>query len=225
MITLFPDIVKKDLYSCLLYIFAKVYESKKVFLISVILPYLKQVVTDSQRLGTNFVEPFYQIVSKFYTIDAAENYTILTTVILVTCGAIKLDEEQSKRLSSGLLQLLLSDKTASLSLQCIKSLLQQNGVHVDFILKNLITDLVGVATGIDPVVDISTKLSFEILILYTKNVVDNKQKLEAIYSLLLPLLIKRGTDDKLYTRDKLLHLIRQDALVFKEVVNKCNKSE
>ena len=141
--------------------------------------------------------------------------------ILVTCGAIKLDEEQSKRLSSGLLQLLLSDKTASLSLQCIKSLLQQNGVHVDFILKNLITDLVGVATGIDPVVDISTKLSFEILILYTKNVVDNKQKLEAIYSLLLPLLIKRGTDDKLYTRDKLLHLIRQDALVFKEVVNKC----
>lgn len=221
MITLFPDIVKKDLYSCLLYIFAKVYESKKVFLISVILPYLKQVVTDSQRLGTNFVEPFYQIVSKFYTIDAAENYTILTTVILVTCGAIKLDEEQSKRLSSGLLQLLLSDKTASLSLQCIKSLLQQNGVHVDFILKNLITDLVGVATGIDPVVDISTKLSFEILILYTKNVVDNKQKLEAIYSLLLPLLIKRGTDDKLYTRDKLLHLIRQDALVFKEVVNKC----
>lgn len=220
MITLFPDVVKKDLYSCLLYIFAKVYESKKVFLISVILPYLKQVVTDSRKLGTDFIKPFYDIVSRFYIINTAENYTVLTTVILVTCGDIQLNAEESERLSDGLLQLLLNEKTASLSLQCIKSLMQQTGSHVNLILKNLITGLIGNITGIDPVSGISTKLSFEILILYTKNVVDDKQKLTAYYSLLLPTLIKSGADDKLYTRDKLLLLIKQDFLVFKEVVNK-----
>ncbi|KAI5968799.1 hypothetical protein CANMA_002235 [Candida margitis] len=220
MITLFPDVVKKDLYSCLLYIFAKVYESKKVFLISVILPYLKQVVTDSKQLGTDFVTPFYVVVSKFYTINAEENYTILTTVVLVTCGDIQLDAEKSRQLSKGLLQLLSDEKTASLSLQCIKSLIQQNRTHTDLVLKDLIADLVSNVTGVNSHAGISSKLSLEILILYSKNLVDDKRKLTAMYSLLLPILIKSEVEDKLYTRDKLLFLIKQDSSVFKEVVNK-----
>ncbi|KAI5955460.1 hypothetical protein KGF57_003592 [Candida theae] len=220
MISMFPDVVKKDLYSCLLYIFAKVYESKKVFLISVILPYLKQVVMDCTKLGTDLVKPFYDIISRFYSIDAEVNYTVLTSVILVTYGGIQLSADDSRKLSSGLLQLLLNENTASLSLQCIKSLMKEKGSHVDFVLKDLVTDVVHNLTGMNTSIDISSKLSFEILMLYTKDVVHDKEKLTAIYSLLIPALIQKGAENKLYTRDKLLLLIKQDSSVFKDVVNR-----
>ncbi|KAG5421112.1 hypothetical protein I9W82_000202 [Candida metapsilosis] len=220
MISMFPNVVKQDLYSCLLYIFAKVYESKKVFLISVILPYLKQVVIDCTKLGTDFVKPFYDIISKYYSIDAEDNYTVLTSVILVSYGGIQLNAENSKKLSDGLLQLLSSENSASLSLQCIKSLMQEKGYHVDIVLKDLIADLVNEVTGIESSDSVNSKLAFEILVLYTRNVVENKEKLTAIYSLLLPVLTKNGANDKLYTRDKLLSLVKQDPQVFKEVINK-----
>ena len=53
-----PDVVRADLYSCLLYIFAKIYESKNRLLISLIVPLLKQIVVESHRVAPELVNTF-----------------------------------------------------------------------------------------------------------------------------------------------------------------------
>ncbi|KAI5951071.1 hypothetical protein KGF54_004145 [Candida jiufengensis] len=220
MISLFPDVVKMDLYSCLLYIFAKIYESKKVYLISVILSHLKQILIGINEFDGNSIENFYNVISKYYEISPRNNYSIITTVVLLAYGGMSLDTEDSKKLSDALLNLLQTENTAPLSLQCIKTLIQYNGSNVGQVLNNLLSTIIKGISGFEDELQVDEKLSIEILIMYTKVIKDDESKSTAIYSILVPVLSKNETDvDRDFISQKLMYLVKLNSNVFKEVVN------
>ncbi|CAK9436377.1 uncharacterized protein LODBEIA_P09350 [Lodderomyces beijingensis] len=237
IIALLPDFVKPDLYSCLLYIFAKIYESKKIFLISVIIPHLKQVIADSKKLGPEPTAVFHSIVTNYYEVDASLTYTVITSVILVTTGGLELDEADSTKLSDALITLLDKPETASLAIKCIKSLVQQNDRASSFVVKKLITHLVNIASGMQKEgqedkeekeggANTDPKIIIEILMLFAKTIAGDSDKQEALYSILLPVLVQNDAGlDKTYLHDKLMYLVRLDTKVFKEIVNKSLSSE
>ncbi|EMG48967.1 hypothetical protein G210_0370 [Candida maltosa Xu316] len=219
-----PDVVRADLYACLLYIFAKIYESKNKLLISLIVPLLKQVVVESNRIAPELVLTFYKNIQSYFEIDIANNYSVITTLILVTNGNVKLDDISSQKLSHALLQLLENKDTASTGVQCIKSLLQfSHKAHENnLVVKNLISSLIRHISGTDDeTYAIEPRIAIEILMLFTRLVLEDEQKQVGLFSVIIPVLVKNADDvDKTYLHEKLLLLVLQNANSFKQVVNK-----
>lgn len=219
----FADIVKVDLYACLLYISAKIYQSRNSLLISVILPHLKQIVTESKVSDYDLVDTFRNAIHNYYEISAESTYTVITAIVLVTSGDVKLDETDSQKLSAALIQLLSSSETASMSIQCIKTLIQYSS-KLDGqvpVIQYLVSDLVKILSQIDDQKKIDDpKVGFEILFLFTKTVNEEK-KLMALYSILIPLLLRyndRSEISKEYLHDRLIFLVSHDPHSFKAVV-------
>ncbi|KAK6456322.1 uncharacterized protein RJT20DRAFT_128177 [Scheffersomyces xylosifermentans] len=223
MMSGFADVVKTDLYACLFYIFAKIYQSKNKLLISVIMPHLKQIVTEAKSFDSKSVETFRSVISDYYQISSEQNYSVITTIILLTSGDVKLTEKDSKDVSSALIGLLESSASASIGLQCIKSLVSYSSrlqVQIPAV-KYLITDLIKIlGNGDHEESKLDPKIGFEILFLFTKHVTDNSRSV-ALYSILIPLLARYGETSSLskgYLHERLLFLVKHDPQSFKAVV-------
>ncbi|RCK66233.1 AP-1 accessory protein LAA1 [Candida viswanathii] len=216
-----PDVVRADLYSCLLYIFAKIYESKNRLLISLIVPLLKLIVVESHKVAPDLVTTFYNNIRENFEIDVQNNYSVITTLILVTNGEVKLSDESSKNLSHSLLQLLENNETAATGIQCIKSLLQfSHKLHENLaVIKYLISSLIKHLSGGSDDYSIEPRIAIEILMLFTRLVVDDEQKQIALYSIIVPVLVRQEEVEKSYLHEKLIFLVQQNANSFKQVVN------
>lgn len=216
-----PDVVRADLYSCLLYIFAKIYESKNRLLISLIVPLLKQIVVESHRVAPELVNTFYNNIRQHFEIDVQNNFSVITTLILVTNGGVKLGDESSQNLSHSLLQLLENNETAATGIQCIKSLLQfshKQNMNMA-VVKYLISSLIKHLSGTSDEYTIEPRIAIEILMLFTRLVAEDEQKLISLYSIIIPVLVRQEEVDKSYLHDKLIFLVQQNAGSFKQVVN------
>lgn len=225
MINKFPDVVKVDLYSCILFIFAKFYEFKNELLIAIILPHLKQIIQDSKKFDGGLVSQFYNIIRQYYTVTSSNNYSVLTTMILITSGDIQINKEDSETLSRELVLMLSKNESAATGIQCIKSLINYSSLQSKDILvvKELISKII-VLLAKNEETDIDIKVLFEILLLFAKSKTLDDAKLTALYSLIIPLLLSyNGSRDKelgsTYLHEKLLLLIGQHPTVFKAVIN------
>ena len=221
----FPDIVKADLYSCLLFIFAKFYENGNDLLISTVLPHLKQIIAESKTFkNTDLVSCFSKIIRKYYKVDKANDYSVLTTMILITSGDIELNDEDSHQFSTTLIEVLRSPESTTIGIQCIKSLIQYSSrLSKDIlVMKYLISGLIKLlANG---TLDLDPKIIFEILFLFSKSYTFNETKTISLFSILMPLLTRLDNDDrgnlnKSYLHDKLLSLIQQNTGAFKFVID------
>lgn len=225
MMCRFPDIVKADLYSCLLFIFAKFYENGNDLLISTVLPHLKQIIAESKTFkNTDLVSCFSKIIRKYYKVDKANDYSVLTTMILITSGDIELNDEDSHQFSTTLIEVLRSPESTTIGIQCIKSLIQYSSrLSKDIlVMKYLISGLIKLlANG---TLDLDPKIIFEILFLFSKSYTFNETKTISLFSILMPLLTRLDNDDrgnlnKSYLHDKLLSLIQQNTGAFKFVID------
>lgn len=229
MVNKFPDVVKADLYSCVLFVFARFYEYNNDLLISVILPHLKQITTDCKRFNVDLVKPFYNVIHKYYQIDATNNHSILTTMVLITSGDIRLDDADSRRFSEALLTLVGSPETAATGIQCIKSLVQYSAHSTEdmVIVKYILGAIIRVLAKEEKIYNIDVKVCFEILFLFSKANKENDGKSMSFYTILIPLLLRYDNSElsKIYLNEKLLFLIQQKPAVFKSVVNEALSSE
>ncbi|KAK6462705.1 hypothetical protein DFJ63DRAFT_286860 [Scheffersomyces coipomensis] len=221
MTSRFDDVIKVDLYSCLLYIFAKIYENANKLLISIILPYLKTIVTETKKFNEKIVQDFSNLIHSYYSINVENNYSVITTMILITCGDYRLDNDESKELSSALIKLLESSDTKSTGIQCIKSLVQYSATNTpQLTVKYLIGDLIKLLVGDGDQGKIEPTVKLEVLLMYTKNV-SEESNLNALYSILIPLLVKFNDSSiisKTYLHERLLFLVNKNAASFKLVV-------
>lgn len=235
MINKFPNVVKVDLYSCVLFIFAKFYEYNNELLNSILLPHLKQIILESKKFNLGLIDKFYNIIQKYYKISPANNFSVLTSLILITSGDIRLNEEDSEQLSCSLIEMLESPELAPRGIQCIKSLIQYSSLQSDDILvvKKLIKEIIKslVANKNEHKIDI--KVSFEILFMFSKLENHDESKSTLLFSILIPLLLsynkaENGNDpalDKAYLNEKLLNLINQNPAAFKTVLNSALSDE
>ena len=87
--------------------------------------------------------------------------------------------------------------------------------------KFLISDLIKHITRVNETNHIDLKIAIEILMLFTRLVINDEQKQVALYSIIIPVLVKSVDEvDNLYLHEKLIVLVRQNASSFKQVVNK-----
>lgn len=225
MIDKFPDVVKVDLYSCILFIFAKFYEFKNELLIAIILPHLKQIIQVSKKIDADLVTQFYNIIRQYYEVTPSNNYSVLTTMILITSGDIQINKDDSETLGCELVQMLKNKESAATGIQCIKSLINYSSLRSKDVLvvKELISKIVVILAKSEDT-DIDIKVLFEILFLFAKSKTLDETKLTVLYSLIIPLLLSYngGGDRELgsrYLHEKLLSLISQHPTVFKTVIN------
>lgn len=225
MMSRFPDVVKADLYSCVLFIFTKFYENGNELLISTVLPHLKQIITESKGLqGCNLVDGFSKVIRGYYKIDKENNYSVLTTMILITSGDIELDEEDSHQFSKTLIELLSTPESTTMSIQCIKSLVQYSSRNDKDI--QVIKDLIGgiIRLLVEDDANLDPKIAFEVLFLFAKsNTFDDSQAI-ALFSILMSILLRfdNGNKRKLpksYLHEKLLSLVQQNTTAFKHVLD------
>jgi hypothetical protein len=220
MVESLPDAVRADMYACLLFVFSKIYQFQNELLISVTLPFLKQIITGSNKLDLVLVETFSAVIGGLYRISSEKSYTVVTAVILHTDGNISLNEQESIDLSHALIDLLTSDTSGQISIQCIKSLIQSSSDNKNLPLKFLIGEILMKLTSKDKFAG-DPKVAFEILFLFSKTI-SNETKLTALYSILIPVLINFNENDQIsksYLHERLLLLINQSPLSFKAVVN------
>lgn len=217
MISVLPNAVRADLYACVLFIIAKIFEFGNELLISVALPFLKQMIVESNKLDTTLIEKFSQVTRNLYTISSDKSYTVITTVILLVDGNIALNEKESIDLSDSLVELLGEEKTVQIGIRCIKSMIQekQQSLPLKQLISKIIESIYEDRAEFDP------KVGLEILFLFNKTLED-ESKLEAIYSILIPVLIRFNESDRIdkeYLRERLLLLINQSPISFKSVIN------
>lgn len=232
MMSGFPDLVKVDLYSCLLFIFTKVYEYDNALLISTVLPHLKQILSELRVFmtkkstectsednvnadvsGVDIITPFGNLVQKYYDVDVENINSVLTTMVLITAGEVRLSESNSSKLSNALIRMLESGSTsAPMAIQCIKSLIQLpfTPLAVKYLVRNLIELLANHSDVIDP------KIAMEILMIFNSNHKDSSNSTQ-IYSVLIPLLIQADLKPD-YVHEKLMVLLERDSASFKIVL-------
>lgn len=221
MIQQFDDEVKFDLSSCILYIFAKIYEYDDDILISLVLPFLKTVVSDSSsKLATAFLDILRQ-TRTFSAVSHKTNY-VLTMMILVTGGGVQLHREEVEQLADVLVNCLGDPEVATTAVHSIKSLIKHNsspssGQIIRSVLQMLLVALSQDQLGVD------AKVAFEIIILFTQSpALDDESKITAMYAILVPLLIEfenKGVLPLDYLNSKILALVNYSPHAFKSVVN------
>lgn len=215
MMPRFPDVVKIDLYSCLLFIISKIYEFKNELLISAILPYWKPIIQEAKRLKQDLVKDFNYIIEQKFLINES-NSSILTYMILLTSGDIKLNESNSIFMKDSLVRMVSHSETNSMGLQCIKSLIQSSKDQGNLlILKLLIKEVIkGVWQD-----NIEGKVGIEILMLYVKSQ-SQPEIITKFYTVFIPLILSCNSKvNQYYLHEKLVMLINFNAESFKTVVN------
>lgn len=223
MIQKFDNGVKFDLSSCILYIFAKIYEYGDDLLISLVLPFLKTIVSES---SSNLATPFLDILRQFETFKptASKVNYVLTMMVLVTGGGVQLNSDEVDNLAEVLVECLEDPESASTAIQAIKSLIKNfSSQHpssaqiMKKVLKLLLLSLV------QDQLDIDAKVAFEIIFLFTQSAaLDDEAKCTAMYAILVPLLIdyeNRGSLLPEYLHGKIMALVTYNPNVFKTVVN------
>lgn len=214
IINKFPDVVKVDLYSCLLYIFGKLYEYDNHYLVSIILPYLKQVVHESKRLNPELVRVFYQAVRSFNTEFTDD--IVLTIIILTTVGEIPLNDDDSHKLNTAIVSMLTNNPP--MGLQCVKSLIQHSSKTNLLVVKLLVSEIIKSLIS-EPAAGESTisyDVALQTMAIYTKSESGDKQY--KIYCLMIPIILKQSGDNEIL-HNHLIELIRDNSQAFKKVVN------
>lgn len=220
MIQQFDEEVKYDLSSCILYIFAKIYEYDDDISIGLVLPFLKSVVSESSsKLATPFLDILRQIES-FSVASYKTNY-VLTMMVLVTGGGVQLNSEEVDRLAEVLVKCLEDPEVASTAVHSIKSLIKHSSSPSSGQIMRNVLKLLLVALALDqPGVD--AKVAFEIIFLFAQSpALDDETKITAIYAILVPLLIEFEKKGMLleYLNAKILALVNYNPNAFKTVVN------
>lgn len=225
MIQNFDDEVKYDLSSCVLYIFAKIYEYGDDILISLVLPFLKSIVSES---SSNLATPFLEVLRQLETFKAAARTNkvnfILTMMILLSGGDVQLNSEEVEELGSVLVECLEDPESASAAVQAIKSLIKtSSSEHITSnqilkqVLKLILLSLAKENSKLDP------KVAFEIVLLFTiSGALDDEAKTTAMYTIIVPLLVEFESRDDLpkeYLHEKILALVNNNPVAFKLVVN------
>lgn len=221
----FPQVVKNDLYSCLLFVFTKIYEfGNEKIILTLVLPYLKQIIQEVKNVNTDLVEIFGDTIRDYCTLDTAKLYGVLTFVILTTNGDYTLKSDDAKKIGSCLIGMVMDSDTATLSIQCIKSLIQSSNFTESrsLILRYLMTEITDYLSNSEISSGVDLKVAFEILLLYVKLFSQNESKFKSILSFFIPLLLKYTQDgliSKSYAHDKLIQLVHLDPSSFKYIVN------
>lgn len=215
MLPNFPDVVRVDLYSCLLFMIAKIYEFKNELLISTVLPYLKQVIVESKNLNPELVGQFNTILKGCYSIKSS-NSSILTYMVLSTSGDIQLNEEDSTYLKDSVLNMVNKPDTSSMGVQCIKTMIHNPTKENLLVLRLLVKDVIKDLMQEDK---LDKKIGLEVLVLFVKSQKDHGS-ITKLFSVVIQLIIKSiDKVNQMFLHDKLLTLIHIDAPSFKSVVN------
>lgn len=223
MVHQFGADAKYDLSSCIMYIISKVFEYGDDTLISLVLPTLKSIISES---SASLAKPFLAILRQIDTFNVKINKVnyILTMMVLVTSGGVQLNSEEVDTLANVLVECLADSETASTAVQAIKSLIKNvsaqqpsSGQVMKKVLKLILLSLAQNLSAID------AKVALEIVLLFAQSLfVADESKSLAMYAVLVPLLIeieKKGTLPSVYLNSKILVLVKHDPQAFKAVVN------
>lgn len=218
IISEFSDVVKSDLYSCLLFIFAKVYEYGNQLLISTVLPHLKQVLSElrlQQELsGVDIVTPFAQLVRGYYEIDQQNVNSVLTSMVLITIGGVNIGKADSEKLGLALVKMIEpGSPNATMAIHCVKTLIQHStsSAVVKSLVRHLIELLVRGEDGVD------AKVAMEVLFVFNINYKEQARRTQ-VFSMLVPLLLQARGLTETYVHQRLLTLVDQDSAAFRVVV-------
>lgn len=218
IISMFSDVVKSDLYSCLLFIFAKVYEYGNLLLISTVLPHLKQVLSElrlQQELsGVDIVTPFAQLVRGYYEIDQQNVNSVLTSMVLITSGGVDVGKADSEKLGSALVRMIEpGSPNATMAIHCVKTLIQHSPSSA--VVKTLVKRLIELLVRGDDTID--AKVAMEILFAFIVNFKEQARRTQ-VFSMLVPLLLQARGLTNAYVHQRLLTLVDQDSAAFRVVV-------
>lgn len=230
MIGRFPDVMKVDLYACVLTIIARVYCDQHARELAYhLLGHVKSIVTWlALKHETALTSHFYRAISKTFSRDTT---LVLTLTVLVTCG-VSVAPADCSLLVSGLVEALLDRASLAIAIQSIKGLILyslkevENQSTIQNIMKKLVPELVTLLVeNKDKVED--PRLVIEMLVLYAKQFKQQKEFV-SVYSIILPLVCwydsLLGLDAasgqfKQYLHLTLLNLLNLSTDSFKIVVN------
>lgn len=227
MIGQFPDAIKQDLYSCLLYVFAKIYEQRNPLVIAVVLPHLKSVIAEVARLSPDMVESFYDAVHDYYDFELENNLWVLSALVLITTGAVDHNEQESISIANALCGMLEQEEKATLAVQAIRSLIQTPASRNSQALKHIVHTLM-VRLWDEQQPASRRKLSMELLLVFAKETHQTDlQHAGLLYELLVPLLLNfAATDDlKAYVKERLLVLVNMDPQAFRAAISALSDSQ
>lgn len=222
MLPYLPLELKSDIFAVLLFIISKIYRRKNETLISMVLPYLKEIIVRCSDVSDidKLLEIFHNTIRETFDIDRAYSFTYLTPIILATNSGINLDSEESKNLSSCLVGLLCSPQTSSTGILCIRSLIQHVPSNkLDFLMKSLVRELVQRLLKDS---NLDAKVGFETLLLFYNYESFDHGKVCIFYSFLMALLLhlsEKDVLDKDYLHNKLLALLRKNSGAFKYAID------
>ncbi|EDK39263.2 hypothetical protein PGUG_03361 [Meyerozyma guilliermondii ATCC 6260] len=225
MISKFPDMIKKDLYSCLLFIFAKIYEQKNPLLIAVVLPHLKSVIVEVMKISDEMVKSFYYAIHDYYNFESDNNVWVLSALVLITTGEVEHNEQESILVANSLCNMIDEDEHTTLAVQAIKSLVSTPACQNSLVLKNIIQTLLLKLWNDEEAVS-KRKLPMELLLVYAKEQKREPNKLKIFYGLLVPLLLKfANTELKSYVKERLMVLLNMDADAFKQAIGSLSEQQ
>lgn len=225
MVQKFPASELPDLLSCVLYIFAKFFEFGNSVLIGSTLPYLKTIIGLCNTSNIDLIDPFFQVVrcTSAMTVDRNQIHYLVTMMILATGSNVSFTQEEIDLFASALVSGLLSEELAATCVQSIKALVAAaNNGHfsVDAIVKLVIRSLLVNLLENDLAID--TKLALEIVLTFLlSSVVENEEKVTAVLTVVLPLMIEAHQQEKIptnYLQSKIMGLIGKHPHSFKTVV-------
>ncbi|QPG73292.1 hypothetical protein FOA43_000601 [Brettanomyces nanus] len=222
MIGYLPDVMRVDLYSCILYIFTLIYQLGNGDIISMLLPTLKRTITNFEMIDSS--DPnllnFYATIKGYLKRDTS--YALLTVLIIAsTLKNLKLTSDESDEVAQFIASGLTLEDTnlVILSTQTVKTLIKtqqsQNGI-----LAKLIPKLIHLVSS-DPTNLQEPKLVLEILITLAKSLSTDDEIL-ASYELVVPTLVWFSELNKRvflrYAHFKLLDFIKFSPIVFKSFI-------
>lgn len=217
MMTHFPGVVKADMYSCVLFMFAKIYRSKNQQLIASILPHMTQIVSECGDIDAQLLQTFSDVVNAGDVGDA--NIFILTSVLLITSGKVTLHDATSKKVAATLVDQIGSDQR--LSIQCVRKLAsmpEPRPLCLKEFTEKAVLDLNQELASDDQ--NKNHKALFEALVIVL-NLFGPDSCVELL-SVLVPLLLKyEHSGNKQvasFVKEKLLVLMQKDPTIFKEIV-------
>lgn len=220
----FDEMTRTDLFCCLLFMIAKVYEFKNEVLISAILPLLKEIFVSLKTFnnGKALSSNAAHVIMSTYDIHEESEYVILTTAMLVTYSDIWLNANDSSILAKTLISYLKDESKAPISVQFIKSLIMQYPKpSAASCLRAVMNEVVSIMVKKED--DWDYKLLLEILMLYSKSENIEEEKRNSIYSILI-LIITELTQSpsvlpKSYLHHRMMFLVNLSPSSFKFAVN------
>ncbi|VEU20897.1 DEKNAAC101790 [Brettanomyces naardenensis] len=224
MIGFLPEVIRVDLFSCLLYMFTLIYQLDNSDIISMLLPTLKRTISSFGLIDQSHPNllDFYAAIRKH--LNKKSNNSLLTVLIIVsTVHNLQLTASEGDEIADFIASGITSGDTnlVSLTAQTVKSLIKsQSEGSQGLILLKLIPKLIRLfsekATELQ-----EPRLVLEILITFIKSRKDDNERLAA-YQLIIPILLwfsklEEGQYNQ-YVHLKLVELIKFSPSVFKEYI-------